>query len=420
VKVLIPIWAKSSFSASSKYYASLYTGYALSSNQASQFGYVYDTVTPTNSFAHITPYGSSEGSKFMVRADGNVGIGTTSPLQKLHVEGLSYFSSDIFTVNNGGIFFSGNSSYGRGIYSNASGLTLQTLSSPKVTINDSGNVGIGTTSPTTKLSLNGYSGARLSFIQDTTFSIDSGGITIGSSTTNGNKAGGLDLTNNSYGVGYYSPVISFSSLSSNSVYNCTYAGIWGVNSGQGSDANWVKGDLVFGTAPSNGIQERMRITSGGSVLLGTTDTGFNARQLIRFDASGVSTNGLAIWNGGGSGAVFTVFANSGGAFIGSITQVGTTAVAYNITSDYRLKEDLKEIKGLEKISKIKVYDFKWKDDDSRMDGVIAHELQEVVPYAVTGEKDAKEMQQVDYSKLVPILVQAIQELKAEIEILKTK
>jgi len=78
------------------------------------------------------------------------------------------------------------------------------------------------------------------------------------------------------------------------------------------------------------------------------------------------------------------------------------------------------VNGLDLVSKIKVYDYEWKADNSRMNGVIAHELQEVVPYAVTGEKDAEEMQQVDYSKLVPILVQAIQELKAEIEILKTK
>jgi hypothetical protein len=166
--------------------------------------------------------------------------------------------------------------------------------------------------------------------------------------------------------------------------------------------------------------EAMRITSGGNLLLGTTDTGFNARQLIRFEASGASTNGLAIWNGGGSGAVFTAFANSGGGFVGSITQIGTTGVAYNVTSDYRLKQDFKQFNGLDLVSKIKVYDYEWKADNSRMNGVIAHELQEVVPYAVTGEKDAKEMQQVDYSKLVPILVQAIQELKAEIETLKNK
>ena len=61
-----------------------------------------------------------------------------------------------------------------------------------------------------------------------------------------------------------------------------------------------------------------------------------------------------------------------------------------------------------------------KDNDARMDGVLAHELQEVLPYAVHGEKDAKEMQSVDYSKIVPILVKAIQELKAEIDELKAK
>jgi hypothetical protein len=55
-----------------------------------------------------------------------------------------------------------------------------------------------------------------------------------------------------------------------------------------------------------------------------------------------------------------------------------------------------------------------------MDGVIAHELQEVLPYAVQGEKDGKDMQGVDYSKIVPILVKAIQELKAEIDELKNK
>jgi hypothetical protein len=53
-----------------------------------------------------------------------------------------------------------------------------------------------------------------------------------------------------------------------------------------------------------------------------------------------------------------------------------------------------------------------------MYGVMAHELQEVIPYAVLGEKDAEEMQQVDYSKIVPVLIKAIQEQQAQIEQLK--
>ena len=72
------------------------------------------------------------------------------------------------------------------------------------------------------------------------------------------------------------------------------------------------------------------------------------------------------------------------------------------------------------VSAIKTYDYEWKLNNSRMYGVLAHELAEVIPYAVNGEKDAKEMQQVDYSKLVPILVKAIQELEARIKQLENK
>jgi hypothetical protein len=65
-----------------------------------------------------------------------------------------------------------------------------------------------------------------------------------------------------------------------------------------------------------------------------------------------------------------------------------------------------------------VYNYKWKGVDFRGYGVIAHELQPIFPDAVTGEKDAEEMQSVDYSKLVPVLIKSVQELKKEIELLK--
>jgi hypothetical protein len=103
--------------------------------------------------------------------------------------------------------------------------------------------------------------------------------------------------------------------------------------------------------------------------------------------------------------------------IGNISST-TSVTSYNVTSDYRLKEDLKDVNGLDKLLKIKVYDYLWKSDKTRMDGVLAHELQEVLPYAVTGEKDDEKMQSVDYSKLVPIMVKAIQEQQVQIEELK--
>jgi len=138
-------------------------------------------------------------------------------------------------------------------------------------ITSGGNVGIGTSSPITKLSLGGYNGARLPYINGTGNTFDNSGITIPSSN-NANAAigGGIDLTNNTYSVGAYSPIISFSSLGVNSAYNNSYAGIWGVYQGAGGDSNWGKGDLAFGTALAFGINERMRITSGGNVGIGTT------------------------------------------------------------------------------------------------------------------------------------------------------
>ena len=103
--------------------------------------------------------------------------------------------------------------------------------------------------------------------------------------------------------------------------------------------------------------------------------------------------------------------------MGYITTNGTD-IFYANTSDYRLKEDLKDFNGLDMVSNINVYDFKWKESDNRMYGVVAHELQEIVPQAVVGNKDEEKLQAVDYSKLVPILIKSIQELKAEIELLK--
>ena len=70
------------------------------------------------------------------------------------------------------------------------------------------------------------------------------------------------------------------------------------------------------------------------------------------------------------------------------------------------------------IDQIKTYDFRWKKSNDRAYGAIAHELQEIFPNAVTGEKDDIEMQGVDYSTLVPVLIKSIQELKIEIETIK--
>jgi hypothetical protein len=183
-----------------------------------------------------------------------------------------------------------------------------------------------------------------------------------------------------------------------------------------------------GTINTNNI---LNLTNSGDVCIGKTSYD-NSTTGISLTGSIAGNIGSFVTDGGPSilvnrktstGDIVIIRYNNSG--VGSISTNGTTT-SYNITSDYRLKEDFKEINGLEKIAAIKVYDFKYKNSELRMDGVIAHELQDVLPYAVNGEKDAIDeegkiqAQGVDYSKLVPVLVKAIQELKAEIDELKNK
>jgi hypothetical protein len=177
---------------------------------------------------------------------------------------------------------------------------------------------------------------------------------------------------------------------------------------------------------------RMRIDGGGDFYIATTTNpvaassgsggwtyAAGAYQVIATN-SGVS---LYLNRIGSDGGVLNFRKN--GTDVGSVS-VTASLTSYNVTSDYRLKQDFKDFNALELVSNIKTYDYEWKVDKTRMYGVIAHELKEILPYAVNGEKDEidengnDKMQGVDYSKLTPILVKAIQELKAEIEILKNK
>ena len=240
-----------------------------------------------------------------------------------------------------------------------------------------------------------------------------GNVGIGTSSTSFNAAG-LPLVVGS-GSGNTGLTIFSGASSAGSIHFADAE-----TTGAGSYAGFINythstNSMQFGTTGATPT-EAMRITSGSALLVGTTSDvagGVSVRTNISAD-----DYSLGLITASGAAKQPLRFVN-GTTAVGSVTTT-TTSTSYNIVSDYRLKEDFKQIKGLELTNKIKVYDFKWKNIDARMDGVIAHELQEVIPYAVIGEKDGQNMQQVDYSKIVPILVKAIQELEARIKQLENK
>ena len=167
--------------------------------------------------------------------------------------------------------------------------------------------------------------------------------------------------------------------------------------------------------------ERMRIDSSGNLLVGQTTSGTANSNSLELGSLGRIVVNHA--NGTGSGTYYEAFAYNAGV-IGSITQSGTTAVLYNTTSDYRLKSDVTPItNALDTVKALNPVSFTW-IDGRKDDGFIAHELQEILPNCVTGEKDAvnedgtPKYQQMDNSGVIPFLVKAIQELKAEVDALK--
>ena len=175
--------------------------------------------------------------------------------------------------------------------------------------------------------------------------------------------------------------------------------------------------VTFGT--------KMTLDNAGNLLVGTTSTATPSQGFV-FERSTDSLMRIGHANGTGSGSNYVIFGYNSGV-IGTITQSGTTAVAYNTSSDYRLKNSIAPMTGaLAKVALLKPVTYKWNVDDSDGQGFIAHELAEVVPDCVSGEKDAVDAegkikpQGIDVSFLVATLTAAIQEQQALITTLTAR
>jgi hypothetical protein len=379
---------------------------------------------------------------------GNVGIGTGNPIQKLDVLGNGNFGGvstpyiDFKSADTTGVGWQ----YKQISFKDATNTELYAIGyhwpnlkfdvygSRVMTLMCGGNVGIGTNCPC----------AKLTIVKATRSS------TLGASSV----LQILDASAAGQAVGDRAE-INFYTNSDSLGGNLQHATIGIIKT---STTGNETADLYFGTSTIGGSPvERMRITSAGTLMVGACINNGNAdvspiAQMIAprgtttypltLTTCGAAAGGDQIrmtfnygvnWSAtayigscvenAGSAATGLVFGTYSGGLIESL-RISSTGIAcfrnticapcFATISDYRMKSNLRPIEGLSIIMNTKPYKFEYNYDCSTSFGMIAHELQDTLPEAVFGQKDGEVMQGVDYMKLLPITIKAIQEQQCTI------
>jgi hypothetical protein len=380
---------------------------------------------------------NNTSADLFVDITGNVGIGTTSPKEKLHISstGTGIVNSALFGNANGGndgdgarISLSGSNSSARAAYiegvnvegagtGNEHALAFGTnvsTSAPveRMRIDYNGNVGIGTTSPSQKLHVAG-------------------------SIQTGLNTGGVALTNND-GGGNANITFNHTNRTPDQDGN---AGRITVNTDETTDAGMffqVFENVTAGTVV--GSSSLMVLQGNGNVGIGTTSP--ISKLHIQQSVNDSETSGLTLSDTGGSTNFIISVKDNSTTYLGARASfptsnginihhgsgrvgIGTNApsqklhvngsalaTAWNTTSDKRLKENFVNIgKATEKVSKLNGVYFDWKKTGEHDLGVIAQEVEEIFPEIVTTDEDG--WKSVDYSKLTPVLIEAVKELSAQ-------
>jgi len=361
-------------------------------------------------------YDLTTGTQAMtLDASGNLGIGTTSPVS--YGGGYRTVEAKGSTTTNGGVFRASTSdaSYIGAFYVNSTGTSLEasgatpilflTNSSERARIDSSGNLGIGTSSPDTRLDI------ELAAVTPSNSSYH--GIVVGPDS-------GTTSLGQGVGIGFRLRNTAGGGVGGNGMG----AAIYGIQADTGANT----GALAFYTRPdAANLTERARIDSSGNLLIGTTGLPVANGTRLSISGSGEVARILGTTTGNPSlaldkstndsttGQVFATFTiNNQGAGSGQINANGASQAAFGSFSDRRLKQNIVDLPPqLANIMALRPVEFDYIESEGggHQTGFIAQEMETIFPDSV-GERSDGMKTVTGWNKTEAILIKAIQEQQA--------
>ena len=451
-----------------------------------------DLSYPLTNFSSTGIDDNATSNAITIDASENVGIGATDPSDaglvvdakgEANTSASARFKSNVDTYlriarfgtgsdstitlgnnynRNGGGFSADNSAYPThnitlhtdGSMRFGTGAAGSTTPTERMRIDSSGNVGIGANSPDSELDVRGIvlGGANSPSTGQIAFGVQYGGSTNIANTYGTMKSSAATCIG--WGV-YGSPSVTEGFVSSVDTSLNFRRGALLVDQDELRFLNAGQQTLARDAAVT--MTERFKVDASGNVLIGVTSpVGTSANTIesvtLKTDWSWFSHDDAVYIHrpSGGAGNVLAFYRGSN--YCGGVSVTSSNTTSFNTSSDYRLKENAVSLNGaIERIKQIPVYRFNFiSDPDTTVDGFIAHEVADIVPEAVTGEKDAMKTEEyeitpavlddmknivesavmgtrevpdyqcIDQSKLVPLLTKAIQEQQVMIEALQAE
>ena len=401
----------------------------------------------------------------------SVGIGTDSPYGLLNIKG----SNGQLVLANGNTSGGMKLTASNSIYTGNGYLAFEGYANEYGRFDSSGNFGIGITNPTAKLTVKGqthtapwfaaerngsttlqfkivgaentgYTASTGTVSAPWTNVIDSNNSDLMLSTYLGGGTGGNIILDGKVGIGTSTPTQNLSVYAASPIVDIVATtGFSGLEVKNTAGSFYIGRDTTaggfFGLANASVLwsgganpiaffsnnAQRMTIDPNGFVYIRATALISSPPHQLTISHDNNNNYGLAIYGTAAGSTQQISFFNSAGTQQGYISTNGIGTTTYATSSDYRLKENITPMTGaLAKVAQLNPVTYTWKEDGSAGQGFVAHELAEVVPQCVDGEKDAvhkdgkPKYQGVDTSFLVATLVSAIQEQQALIESMATK